>query len=97
MKRRWKFGVIALSLVTLAAAIVFGVVFGLKRIGDNGRDTPVIFTVSFYVGEGDPCPPFTGEAGSAIVFPVPERAGYQFEGWFADADLTLPAPPLVPQ
>ncbi len=97
MKRRWKFGVIALSLVTLAAAIVFGVVFGLKRTGDNGRDTPVIFTVSFYVGEGDPFPPFTGEAGSAIVFPVPERAGYQFEGWFADADLTLPAPPLVPQ
>ncbi|MDE5896838.1 MAG: InlB B-repeat-containing protein, partial [Clostridia bacterium] len=96
MNKRWKVGVALLSLAIVAAAIIFGVGFGTKRkSGDNGQ-TPVIFTVSFETNGGVEVPSVSGEAGAALVLPVPYRDGYEFDGWYTDGGFTQAAPSFVP-
>ena len=48
------------------------------------------YTVSFHTNGGTEVDSVRLRYGDDIPFPaVPERAGYQFGGWFADSDLTV--------
>lgn len=45
--------------------------------------------VYFNTGDGNAVNPISGEPGEALgTLPVPTRAGYMFDGWYTDAELT---------
>ena len=49
------------------------------------------YTVTFDSRGGSDVAPVTGEAGDPVAAPdAPVRAGYVFDGWFADAEGTTP-------
>ena len=50
-----------------------------------------LYTLTFEMNGGDPVEAVTGVAGTPVAQPVePEREGYIFDGWYADAALTTP-------
>jgi uncharacterized repeat protein (TIGR02543 family) len=52
--------------------------------------TAIDYTITFNVDGGSVVEPLTQAYGSELVLPVPTKDGFNFVGWFADVDRTIP-------
>ena len=48
------------------------------------------YTISFEMYGANPLDDIDFEYGEILVIPVPDRLGYTFEGWYMDAELSIP-------
>lgn len=88
--------IIAIICATVAVLATVATVLGILLRGEAGDESPAFFTVEFLGLER--AVTVTGEAGSAYTPPDTEREGYEFEGWYSDADYTTRAelPDTIP-
>ncbi|MDE7295777.1 MAG: InlB B-repeat-containing protein, partial [Clostridia bacterium] len=93
-KKRRK--LIALICATLAVLAAVATVLGVLLHGRSGDKSPVFFTIEFLGLEQEVS--ITGEAGAAYTPPQTQRDGYEFDGWYADAEYAeqVDLPAVIP-
>lgn len=73
----------------LACVVTLGTLFFSSSCGDPA-DEPEIYTVTFNSNGGSAVDSVTVEEGNTISEPIdPTKAGYVFDGWYEDANLTI--------
>ena len=73
----------------LACVVTLGTLFFSSSCGDPA-DEPEIYTVTFNSNGGSTVDSVTVEEGNTISEPIdPTKAGYVFDGWYEDANLTI--------
>lgn len=88
--------IIALVCAALAVVATVATVLGVLLRGKAGDESPVFFTIEFLGLEQEAM--VTGEAGAAYAPPETKRDGYEFDGWYADAEYTeqVDLPEVIP-
>jgi len=56
----------------------------------------IYYTITFNTNNGNSIPNETYYFGDTLILPTPLYAGYSFEGWFTDLNLTQPVPESMP-
>ena len=75
------------TFIMPAKEVVVGAIFGIKQTGQAET-----VTVNFDTMGGSEIEPVNVEVGGTVTAPAanPEKQGYKFDGWYADATCTLP-------